>query len=249
MLVCMIKGLLGQYSEKNTVIDKLDSRLKIIFTFIFSITVYSIKEYEYQKLTEVSLFILVVLVIALIDLRQLIFNLRPFIYIYFFIVAMYYLFSRDKMIYGIVSLWKFTLLIITGIILTATTTLGDLVKGIEKILFPLKYIKLNPRNIALMLSITIRFIPLFFLYSRKVKEAQMSRLSNFRKLRNIRIFLIKLISRMLNSAITLSDSITSRCYDVKNRAYTDFRQLKITKKDYVACILFILFIAGILLPK
>lgn len=245
----MIKRFIGQYSGKNTIIHRLDARLKIMFTILLSIVIFSIKEDGYWKLVIVSFFIIVILILSLINPVQVISAIKPFVFIYLFIILMYYLFSRDRIVSGFISLWKFTLLILAGIMLTSTTTLSGLVRGIEKILTPLKFIKLNPGNIALFLSITIRFIPVFFLYGHKTKEAQLSRLSDLRSQKGIRVFLEKLINRMINCAATLSSSIEARCYDLAQSMHTDFIKLKMAKMDYIASAIFILFVAGVLLAK
>ena len=243
----MIKKLSGQYNEKNTAIHKLDSRLKIISILAFSLIL--ILTNNPVKLTIASIFIVLLIILSQIRIMSIVQSIRTFLFVYVFIIIMYYLFSRERLGYGFMSLWKFTLLILTSLMLTETTTLSDIIKGIEWILNPLRLIKLNPRNTALMLSVTIRFIPSFFLYSQKVKEAQLSRLSTLKKPMHIKIFLIKLLNRMLNSAAALSDAIESRCYDIKTKNYISYKMLRFNKNDFIAAIIFVSLAAGILLSK
>ena len=231
-----MRNLLGQYTNKNTIVHKTDSRLKIIFIIIFSSFLIPVN--EPIKLLFATFLVVVLLATSQISITYLIINIRAFVFLYIFILIMYIIFAREMLSNGVLSMWKFILLICLSLLLTATTTLSNLVKGIEWVFSPLKIAKINPKNIALMLSITIRFIPQFFLYSEKISSAQISRLSDFRKIKSIKAFIKKLISRMVASAGTLGDGIESRCYELDNSNITEFRSLRLTKIDYIAISLF-----------
>ncbi len=230
--VNMINKLLGQFIEKKTFIHKIDSRLKIIFLFAFSLII--LPDYDVKKLIFATLFIIFLLAIARIGMKRLYYTFRSFFLLYFFLLVMYFLFARENLFQGILTIWKFILLIYASLLLTSTTTISELVKGIEILLMPLKMLRVNPRNIALMLAATIRFIPLFFLYGERVKDAQLSRLADFRRLNQVKNYVLKVFNRMIQSASTLSDSIIARNYDVKNYNAGSYKVLKFGWRDLVA---------------
>ena len=242
----MINRLLGQYISRKTFVHDLDARIKILFVVVFSSVLIAVN--GTLKYIFATTIILLLLLLAKVRIKVLLRSLMAFILFYFFILIMYLLFSRENLVSGLYSLWKFLLLICLTVILTSATTHSELVNGIEGILKPLKYIKINPRNIALMVTVTIRFIPAFFLYGQRVREAQASRLSDFRKAKNIRLFVEKVIMRMIKSASTLSDAIESRGFNTGELSATRFRELKFKRKDYLAFFACLLLIAFFMLP-
>jgi energy-coupling factor transport system permease protein len=107
-----------------------------------------------------------------------------------------------------------------------------MVYAIEKLGRPLKIIKVSPRNIAVMLSITIRFIPLLFTEANIVRDAQKSRGADLKKPKHIIGFVNALLRKTFNKASTLADSMESRCY--RDYSYSHFKELKLTTKDIVS---------------
>ena len=233
----MIKRLLfGQYKYKKSFIHSLDPRLKILYVVILSILAFTANRFY-----EIALFSAVVSTIvflAKIDFRSLVKNLRPFASVFIFILLMYLLFSRNKIEQGIITLWRFLVLIIISFVLTYTTTISSLVTAIEKLLKPLKLLNIKPRNIALMISIAIRFIPIMFINLERIREAMLARLADFRKLKNIKILMIALLERLLKSASNLSDALQSRLY---NENLESGKILKFNTCDYLSIIFMSMF--------
>ena len=85
--------------------------------------------------------------------------------------------------------------------------------AIEKLLKPLSIVGIKPRNAALMVSITIRFVPVMFINLERLKEAMLARLANFRKLSRIKLLVLALLERMFKSASNVSDAMQSRLYN------------------------------------
>jgi energy-coupling factor transport system permease protein len=151
---------------------------------------------------------------------------------------MYVLFTPDKLTIGIMTVWKFTLLVIVASLLTFSTSISQLVYAIEKLFYPLKLFKISPRNIAVMVSATIRFIPLLFQEANKIRDAQKSRCANFKKIKHIIGLVIPLLRKTFNKASNLADAMESRCYRDNN--YTHFIELKTNKVDYLSAMFLIL---------
>jgi energy-coupling factor transport system permease protein len=153
---------------------------------------------------------------------------------------MYYFFSKNEFDKGVLVVWRFTLLIIIASILTFTSSISQLVYAIEKLFYPLKIFKISPRNIAVMVSTTIRFIPLLFLEANKIKDAQKSRGANPKKIKHIIFLVIPLLRKTFDKANNLADAIESRCY--RDYGYSHFKELKIDVRDYFASIFIFLLI-------
>jgi energy-coupling factor transport system permease protein len=235
----MLKKLtFGQYNHKNSIIHRLDPRTKIILVITLSAAAFQIKSYS-----GIILFTaLIVSIVMLAKMRpsSILRNLRPFFFIFSFILLMYAFFSRNHMHEGILTIWKFTLFIVIASILTYTTTITNTVTAIERLLKPLQLVKINTRNFALLISLTIRFIPVLFLYAERVNDAQVSRLGNRKNIKKIKLFFTKLLDRMFNSASSTSDALESRNY-VPERSYY-FNVIRLRHYDYVFLILLLSFV-------
>ena len=226
----MLKNLLfGQYKYKNSLVHMLDPRLKLLYIIALSILVFIIK--EPFKILTFSFFIAIIIVLSKLEVKYLIKGLRPFFFIFVFILVMYAVFSRNQLEQGIIALWRFLMLVVISLILTFTTTISSLVTAIEKLIKPLKILNIKPRNVAVMISITIRFVPVMFLNLEKLKEAMISRLANFKKLKNIKLLVLALLERMLKSASGLSDAMQSRLY---NENAENHKILKLSRYDYIS---------------
>jgi len=92
----VIKALaFGQYKFRNSFTHKLDPRLKLVFIVILSILVFFID--DGKRMLFFSLFILIVILLSKIELKNILKNLRPFYLIFVFIFLMYFIFSRDNL--------------------------------------------------------------------------------------------------------------------------------------------------------
>ena len=234
----MIRRLtFGQYRNKNSVIHKLDSRIKIIYVVVLGVLAFTIR--TRFEITVFSLFILLLILLAKMNLRDLLKNLRPFYFIFIFIFLMYLLFSRNQFLLGTIYLWRFLMLIIISLLLTYTTTVSDLITAIEKLSKPLKIFNIKPRNIAVMISVAIRFIPVMFISLEKTREAMLSRLVNFRKIKYLKLLVLLLLEKMLKSASNLSDALHSRLY---NENAKSSKIMKLEKNDYISIVVIIIFV-------
>ena len=236
----MLRNLIiGQYVYKDSFIHKLDPRIKILFVILISIVLFLIKSYAGFALAVI--FIAAIALLSRIKIKNVLRNLRPFLFFFVFILLMYALFSRNELVKGIITVLRFVLLIIIASVLTFSTTISDLVLALEKLFKPLKIMGIKSRDIAVMVSITLRFIPLFFLEAMKIRDAKLSRLAELKKLKHIKLIVMPLLEKVFKRASNLSDAMESRCY--RNYRYSNFKELKLGLRDYVA----IVFAGGMLL--
>ena len=240
----MLKRLsFGQYKHKDSLIHKLDPRIKIIAIAILSASAFLIS--SYYKMALLSLLVLLLIAIAKINFSSLIRNIMPLSSIIIFILIMYLLFSRDQLGNGILSIWRFLLFVAIALILTFTTTINSMVAGIEKMLGPLKYFKVNPRTFALLISLTIRFIPSFFLYAERIRDARLSRLGNLKKAKHIKLLFIPLLDRVFKSASTISDAMAARIYTAERKSY--FNNIRLGAFDYFSLLVLMAAVSVILI--
>lgn len=226
----MIKGLsFGQYTHKDSAVHSLDCRLKIAYVVVLSILAFAVKNvYEILLFT---MFIFSAAILAKIGFKSYIKNLRAFYSLFIFILLMYILFSRNNLSQGLMAIWRFWVLITISVILTFSTTTSSLIAGIKKLSRPLKIFGLNPRNLALLISMAIRFVPVMFVNMEKAKEAMLSRLANFRELKSIKLLMLVLLEKMFKSASNLSDALQSRLYDENVESQ---KALKLQFYDYLS---------------
>jgi len=233
----------GQYTHKNSIIHKLDPRIKIITVVLLSTTAFLMN--SYYKFAIFSLFIFLLMILSKINFSSLLRNLRPFFFMFLFILLMYIFFSRNELDQGIRTIWKFILFIIIASILTFTTTITNMVAAIEKLLIPLKIIKINPRTIAVLIALTIRFVPSLFLYADRIRDARLARLGNLKNPKQIKLLFLPLIERVFKSASNLSDAMLSRNYTEKRTTY--FNIIRLKYYDYISFSLLIVFMLFILM--
>ena len=106
-----------------------------------------------------------------------------------------------------------------------------MVTAIEKLTKPLKTFNIKPRNIATMISIAIRFVPSMFVAMEKTREAMLSRLADFKKIKHIRLFMIVMLEKMMKSSSNLSDAMQSRLY---NENIENKRIIRLKTDDYLS---------------
>ncbi|MBS3103258.1 energy-coupling factor transporter transmembrane protein EcfT [Candidatus Woesearchaeota archaeon] len=227
----MLRNLVfGQYVHKDSLVHKIDPRIKILAVIFLSIVVFLID--GYSKLSLMTVFIILIATFSKISIRTILKNLRPFLIIFAFIFLMYFFFSREQLGIGILTVWRFVLLVVIASILTYSTTISSLVLGLERILSPLRAVGVNTRTFALLISITIRFIPVFFMRAMRLMDSVLSRLGSLRKIKHIKIFIMSLLERILKSASNLGDAVEARGYNRKSA--THFKELNIKPRDFFA---------------
>ena len=236
------KSLFGQYKYKKSFLHSLDPRLKITYVIILSILVFTAN--NFYEMFIFSVLVLIIAFLAKIGIKSLAMGLRSFSSVFIFIFLMYILFARNKIGQGVITLWRFLILIIISFALTYTTTISGLVTSIEKLSKPLKLIRIKPRNIALMISIAVRFIPVMFINLERIREGMLSRLADFRKLKNIKILMVVLLERMLKSATNLSEALQARLYDENIECR---KIMKFNMYDYLSIVFILVFSAIIII--
>lgn len=259
----MLKDItIGRYIETESFLHRLDARSKILGAVLFSITALSCSSF-------ISLAVLGIITAAAIAASHLPFKyvisgLKPLRWLILFTVILN-IFTVDG---NIIWQWKslhityegirFALLValrfilfVTGTsLLTLTTPPIALTDGLARLMKPLKKIRVPVDDIAMIISITLRFIPLFADETERIMKAQKSRGADFgsgkliSKLHSIIPIIIPLFLSVFRRADELSLAMDSRCY---GKGARNPRKKSFFRRNDLLFGIFLVIICGILI--
>lgn len=240
----MEKMIFGRYIPGDSFVHKLDPRSKLLFVFAFIIIVFLANNViTYGLLLAFTLF---VVFISRIRVYFLINGLKPVIILMVFTFLLHVLFTREGKIivdFGFLQIYevglkqgifisvRFLVLVFMTSILTLTTSPIAITDGIEVLLGPLKKIKMPVHELALMMSISLRFIPTLMDETDKIMKAQMARGSDLSagsikdRLKAVVPLLVPLFVSAFKRAEDLATAMEVRGYR-GGEGRTRYRQLK-----------------------
>ena len=149
---------------------------------------------------------------------------------------------------------RIVLIVVVSTILTMTTSTTDINLGLEWVLSPLKWIKIPVSEFAMMLSLTLRFIPTLLIETEKIMKAQASRGIDFeegnliQKMKQVVTLLIPMFVISINRAEDLANAMEARGYIIGNKR-TSIDELKFHFRDYLGFIFVLLVLASAILIK
>lgn len=261
----MIRDItLGQYYQTDSFVHRLDPRTKLIATFVYIISLFI-----YTNIY-VYFFAIIYLAIAIaaskVPLKFIMRGMQPVIFLIVFTALFNVLFIKGEVI---ASIWiieiskeglikagymivRIILLVISSSLMTLTTTPNNLTDGIESVLKPLKIIKVPVHEIAMMMSIALRFIPILLEETDKIMKAQLARGADFesgnilKKTKSLVPVLIPLFVSAFRRANDLAMAMEARCYRGGD-GRTKMKPLKYKGKDFGAFLFLIAYMALIIL--
>lgn len=254
---------LGQYYPADSVIHKLDSRVKLFGTLIYIISLFVFKGLPAFILA--AIFLVVLIKLSKVPFSYMVKGLKTIVLIMLF-AAVFNLFLTPGT--KLVSFWIFTItyeglknavvmmvrlifLIIGTSLMTLTTTPNELTDGLEKALSPLKYIKVPVHEIAMMMSIALRFIPILIEETDKIMKAQMARGADFehgnliQKAKNMVPLLVPLFVSAFRRANDLAMAMEARCYR-GGEGRTKMKPLHYQKRDRMAYLTLLVYLAAVI---
>lgn len=257
---------IGQYYPANSFIHNLDPRTKIIGSMLMIIALFLITPIWGYIIP----FIILATTIKLshVPVKFILKGLRPILFFMIFAVTInifltpgriifsFWIFeiSAEGVVRAFITLFRFTFLIVTSSMVTLTTSPMALTDGIEKLLDPLKVIKFPAHELAMMMTIALRFIPTLIEEADKIMKAQMARGADFesgnifKRAKSMIPLLVPLFISAFRRADELAMAMEARCYR-GGVGRTRMNQLKFMKKDMYALNLIGLYviIVGVLL--
>ena len=250
----MLKNItIGQYFPGETVIHKLDPRVKILTVFLFIISLFFIDNF-YPYLF-VLFFIGLTILISKIPINFLIKGLKPLMLIISITFLINIFMTRGEVLLNIGPLnvtregiyqavfmaLRLIFLILGTSLLTLTTSPIALTDGIERLLNPFKKIGVPAHELAMMMTIALRFIPTLLEETDKIMKAQMDRGADFEsgniltRAKSLVPLLVPLFVSAFRRADELAMAMEARCYrggDNRSR----MKELKIEARDYGALV-------------
>ncbi len=249
----MIRDItIGQYYPSGSKLHRLDPRVKIVCTLLYLISLFLINNiWGYLVATD---FLAFVIRSSKVPFKYIMRGLKPVIMLLAITVLFNLFGSKNGKI--LVEFWIFTIttegvkiaafmmirliyLILGSSIMTFTTTPNALTDGIEKLLWPLNKIHVPVHEIAMMMSIALRFIPILLEETDKIMKAQIARGADLesgniiQKAKAMIPILVPLFVSAFRRANDLAMAMEARCYR-GGEGRTKMKPLVYTKNDYIA---------------
>ena len=269
----MIKDItIGQYFPGKSFVHRLDPRIKILLTVLYIVMLFAAS--GFLGLGVGMIYLLIAFLISGIPIKMMLKSIKPILPIIIFtgILNLFFvdggtlLFSwwiikiTSEGLRTMVFMAVRIIFLICGTsLLTYTTSPITLTDAIERILSPLKVIKFPAHEIAMMMTIALRFIPTLIEEADKIMSAQKARGADLetgsvlQRAKALIPILIPLFVSAFRRAEDLALAMECRCYH-GGEGRTRMRQLKTTTRDWVAVAVTVIFMAGIfvlngLLPR
>ncbi|MBQ7846828.1 MAG: energy-coupling factor transporter transmembrane protein EcfT [Clostridia bacterium] len=268
----MLKDItLGQYFPGNSLLHRLDPRIKLLATVLLIVIIFLAK----NMLGYGVMILLTVFLVALsrIPVKTILKSIKPLIFVVLLTVAMNIFFTggenvvldqkiwiihlrltAEGILNGVKMALRILLLIVdTGVILTYTTSPIDLTDGIERLLSPLGKIGVPVHSFAMMMSLALRFVPTLIEETDKIIAAQKSRGADFSsgnvisRVKALIPVLIPLLISSFRRADELALAMECRCYH-GGKGRTKMKELKLQAKDVAFLLVLALFLAVAFLP-
>jgi len=257
---------LGQYFPGNTVIHKIDPRVKIILTIAYIVGVFLAKNLWSFILIAASAIFLVSA--SRISPKTILKSFKPILFVLIFTTFFNLFWTTGEK--PLVSFWVITIypegiifavmmivrilamLVGTTVLLTYTTSPIMLTDALERLLSPLRIIKLPVHEFSMMMTIALRFIPTLIEETDKIMSAQKARGADFesgslvRRAKALVPILIPLFISAFRRADDLATAMECRCYRGGN-GRTRMTKLKLHFRDFAALFVIAAFIAGAVL--
>ncbi|MFA5321868.1 MAG: energy-coupling factor transporter transmembrane component T [Smithella sp.] len=254
----------GSFVKGQSLIDNLDPRLKLAVTIFFSVFILWVKP-QTALITGMSL-ICAVLANG-ISLRAIGQAVKPLLFFIVLIFLAHLIFDKggsiikipvfglsfacEGLLQGLLVVWRFLCLLVIAVLLTMTTAPSQMIAAIKYFLKPLKMLRVSVDNIAVMVMLALRLMPILLAEKERLETAQKARGYNLHRSGSVirmKAFLslaLTVLSGVFRRADELAMAMEARNYQPGER--TSFVELKLTPCDYLACtflgVLIVIFLA------
>lgn len=263
----MIKNIsIGQYVPSDSPVHKLDPRTKIILSFLYMISIFFVN--NFWGYIFFILLISMTIILSKLKASYIIKGIKPILILLIFtaVINIFIIKGNGPPIIklGFIEIYtegliraafmaiRLVMLIVGTSILTLTTSPIELTDGIETLLNPFKKIGLPAHELAMMMTIALRFIPTLMDETDKIMKAQMARGADFEsgklieRAKNLVPILVPLFINSFKRADDLATAMEARAYR-GGEGRTRMKVLKYRTRDFIAVSIFIFFIlCGIL---
>lgn len=263
----MLKDItLGQYYQTDSVIHRLDPRVKLVATLAFIVSLFIVNSFWGYLIA--AAFLVVMIRLSHVPFKFMVRGMKAIVFL-LVVAGVFNLFLTPGEV--VVSFWKLKItkegikqallmaarlcfLIIGSSIMTLTTTPNQLTDALEKLLGPLKKIHVPVHEIAMMMSIALRFIPILLEETDKIMKAQIARGADFEsgnlitRAKNLVPLLVPLFISAFRRANDLAMAMEARCYR-GGEGRTKMKPLQYKKRDYLVYGMLVLYLILIVAEK
>ena len=256
----MIRDItIGQYYPSHSIIHRLDPRVKLLGTLVFIITVFFVDDFLGLILATAALGCVIWL--SKVPLRYMLKGLKAIFILMMFTVVLNMFFTPGTEIFrlGFIKItWegivlavrtaiRLVYLIVGSTVMTLTTTPNNLTDGLEKALSPLNKIHFPVHELAMTMSIALRFIPILLDETDKIMKAQQARCADFesghliQRVKSLVPILVPLFISAIRRANDLAMAMEARCYH-GGVGRTKMKPLVYEKRDYIAYLVLLVYV-------
>lgn len=262
----MIRDItIGQYYPVESLLHRVDPRAKLLGTLLFIISLFTFNSFSGYLVALV--FLAVIIKLSKVPFGYIVKGLKGLLFIMLFAVAFNVFFSTGEHVlyeYGILTITveglrnaaflaiRLILLVIGSSLMTFTTTPTQLTDGIETLLNPLNKVKVPVHEIAMMMSIALRFIPILMEELDKIMKAQTARGADFesgklmQRIKALVPILVPLFVSAFRRANDLAMAMEARCYR-GGEGRTKMKPLRYKRLDFYAYCSLIIYLLLIII--
>ena len=242
---------IGQYYPVNSVLHRLDPRVKLVSTLIYIVSLFVFDSIIGYVIA--AIFLASMIKLSQVPFRFMVKGLKPVVVLLCITLFFNLIFKPGEAVF---SIWIITVtregiqlavrmgirlvfLVIGASLMTLTTTPNQLTDGLERLLKPLNHIHVPVHEISMIMSIALRFIPILLDETDKIMKAQTARGADFesgglvRKVKAMVPLLVPLFISAFRRANDLAMAMEARCYH-GGEGRTQMKPLIYQKRDYVA---------------
>ena len=252
----------GQYYFADSFVHKMDARVKLLLCLLFMVGIFFVTSFAVFGL--VALFLLTVVICSKVPLGSVLKSVKGIFVLLLFTAVLNLFFTKrgtllwswwvleiydEGIKFAAKMLLRLTLLVIGSNLLTLTTTPVDLTHAIECLLSPLNVIRFPVRDLALIMSLTLSFIPGLIEETDRIVRAQKARGADFdtgslvKRAKAFVPILIPLLVGGFRRADELANAMNSRCYE-GSEVRTRLHKMKLSWRDAVgAFVTLLVFVA------
>lgn len=257
---------IGQYYPTSSSIHRLDPRVKILITFTYITALFIVKHFIAYSF--IVAFLATAILLSKVPFKYMIKGLKPLFLIILFTFSINMFMTKGEVIYQIGPLditkegvmqavfmgTRLILLIIGTSLLTLTTSPIQLTDGIEKLLNPFKKIGVPAHELAMMMTIALRFIPTLLEETDKIMKAQMARGADFEsgnilnRAKSLVPLLVPLFVSAFRRADELAMAMEARCYRGGDNR-TRMKELSLHGRDFIAAIITLMVFIAVIMDR
>ncbi len=245
----------GRYVNNHSLLTKIDARIKIVLMVV--LLVFCFLDFNIVSFGCLFLLLCLFMVIGKLRFKPLLKVIRHmwFLFLMLLVINLFtikgevwfeiwgiYVY-KEAILQTIYIFLRLVMILMISTLLSSSTTPSELTYALEFYLTPLKIFKVNVYEIAIMVSIALRFIPTLFEELERIKKAQTSRGIDFKygkyrdKLRGLTSLIIPLFISCFDKADELTNAMVARGYDSSNKR-SQYKRFKIRLVDVMGVVVF-----------